>query len=822
MSSSRQRLPHAVSAPRLAVALGVLLLVGLAPASVQAASPAGGAGLQPTIHYEEALAHAHDKIAFKAGGRVSVPFRPRASDHWAVGGHAPRPLPAGRHSGAEMRTGNGPHEVPVKGVDASIDQPVVDPALRTDAATAVADPLTTAGDVDLAAAVSSGGLRREVFGFLPYWELSASSTRLDWDKISTVAFFGVGADGGGNLQKQDSDGSTTVGWSGWTSSRMTSVIDAAHSSGARVVLTVQSFAWSTSGLSRQKALLGSSAARSNLATQVVKAVRDRGADGVNLDFEPLASGYDGEFTALVRTIRSKLNAAASGYQLTFDTTGWIGNYPVEDATASGGADAIMIMGYDYRNAGSGVAGSIAPIDASIYDISDTLAAYLARVPASKLILGVPYYGRAWSTSGSGLHASNISGTKYGSSTTANYDTAYDFGVQHGRNYDATEGVSWTAYKRQTCTSTYGCVTAWRQLYWDDATALKAKYDLVNQRGLRGVGLWALGYDGTRPELYQAIADKFITDSVPPKISGSTLSSTAFSPNGDGRYESTTATLTASGLTTWGYLVQPWDGSSAGPAIRSGTQTGTKPSFTWNGRDPDGTRVPDGTYRVTVWTADASGNRSQRSFIVKVDTTPPTLATTTGYGFLTPDGDGHIDKIVLGWNAPSTVEGTVRIIDSGGTLRRKWTVTGHASSVASWDGRDVSGRIRPDGRFTYRVSVRDAVGNLRTVDKTIVLDRTLKAHTWSDYSFDPRAGQTSRLGITLRRSASVTATIYLGSAVARRVWSGKAFATGTHTWTWDGRTNTGAYAKPGTYRVRVDAKSIYGTTSWTRTVTVQVH
>ena len=34
---------------------------------------------------------------------------------------------------------------------------------------------------------------------------------------------------------------------------MTSVIDAAHRSGARVVLTVQSFAWSSTGLSRQKA-----------------------------------------------------------------------------------------------------------------------------------------------------------------------------------------------------------------------------------------------------------------------------------------------------------------------------------------------------------------------------------------------------------------------------------------------------------------------------------------------------------------------------------------------------------------------------------------
>ena len=55
------------------------------------------------------------------------------------------------------------------------------------------------------------------------------------------------------------------------------------------------------------------------------------------------------------------------------------------------------MGYDYRSSGSSPVGSIAPIGGAAYDITDTVKAYTARVPASKLILGVPYYGRAWST-----------------------------------------------------------------------------------------------------------------------------------------------------------------------------------------------------------------------------------------------------------------------------------------------------------------------------------------------------------------------------------------------------------------------------------------
>ena len=121
-----------------------------------------------------------------------------------------------------------------------------------------------------------------------------------------------------------------------------------------------------------------------------------------------------------RSVRAELNKVARGYQLTFDTTGWIGNYPIEAATAAGGADAVVIMGYDYRNGSSNPVGSVAPIGGPSYDIGNTIAAYLGRLPASKVILGVPYYGRAWSTDTSALHAKNISGTKYGASTTVVY------------------------------------------------------------------------------------------------------------------------------------------------------------------------------------------------------------------------------------------------------------------------------------------------------------------------------------------------------------------------------------------------------------------
>ncbi len=181
------------------------------------------------------------------------------------------------------------------------------------------------------------------------------------------------------------------------------------------------------------------------------------------------------------------------------------------------------MGYDYRSSASSPVGSIAPVDRSGYDIRDTIVAYTARVSPSKVILGVPYYGRAWSTSSSsanaGEHELGEDRLHRRPSPTTRPPT---YLARYGRRYDANEQVAWTAYRRQNCTATYGCVTSWRQLYVDDAAAIGRKYDLVNQYGLRGAGIWALGYDGTRPELSNTIQAKFINDTTPPTVGIRTL------------------------------------------------------------------------------------------------------------------------------------------------------------------------------------------------------------------------------------------------------------------------------------------------------------
>ena len=295
--------------------------------------------------------------------------------------------------------------------------------------------------------------------------------------------------------------------------------------GTRVVLTVSVFAWTGAQASVQKAILGSSAARLNLVRQTVAAVRDRGADGVNLDFEPLASGYADEFVALLRTFRSEFNKVRSGYQVVYDTTGYIGNYPLEASVGKRAADAIFVMGYDYRTGGSATSGSIDPLSGPKYDLADTVRAYTARVSPSRVILGIPWYGRAWSTASDTARSKNISGRKHGYSSAVNYESVVAYVDKYGRRWDATEQSPYVVYRRRNCTDAYGCVTSWRQIYYDDAASMKRRYALVNDYGLRGAGMWALGYDGGHSELYRALSESFLVDKAAPTAGVKTLATT---------------------------------------------------------------------------------------------------------------------------------------------------------------------------------------------------------------------------------------------------------------------------------------------------------
>ena len=65
-----------------------------------------------------------------------------------------------------------------------------------------------------------------------------------------------------------------------------------------------------------------------------------------------------------------------------------------------------------------------------------------------------------------------------------------------------EGSAWTVYPwRNDCT---GCRITWRQLWYEDVDSWRTKLAWGRELGLRGAGIWALGYEGSGRELWSAI------------------------------------------------------------------------------------------------------------------------------------------------------------------------------------------------------------------------------------------------------------------------------------------------------------------------------
>ncbi len=246
-------------------------------------------------------------------------------------------------------------------------------------------------------------------------------------------------------------------------------------------------------------------------------------------------------------------------------------------------------------------------------------------------------------------------------------------------------------------------------------------------------------------------------------------------------------------------------------------------LSWDGKNDAGQYVPDGTYTYVVeaWGAPGIGGKTEPR-IVHVDNTYPNVELSVTYPFFSPGtGEGQQMLTIHQRNATSAPQWKGSLQNAAGQVVRSFAWS-QAPKDLTWDGTDESGKILPDGQYSYRISTVNLAGTPRMIPLAVplVIDTRPKEATLRlQYpAFSPN-GPSPRKTLTLTPSISVP-----DEASSWSVWiydsAGKAVRTYLGTGApqpivFDGKDDSGKYVPDGelqavlevTYKTRADIKAV---------------
>ncbi len=349
---------------------------------------------------------------------------------------------------------------------------------------AASDAAAATDPVEEPSAVPAPG--REVYGFVPYWEMDgAIVAHLAATRATTVALFSVTHTKTGALAMTQTGARRITGPIG------RAIIADVHAHHRRVDLVYSSF-----GQARNHALFGSTDLQAHVVASLVGLRKELGVDGIAVDVEGVDPEDIPAFGGFVQSLHAALIADDPESTVTVTTGAGPAGASMALAATLAGADRIFLMGYDYRTPTS-APGATSPLvrrDEDGRTLSWSLDLYAAAgVPPQKTLLGLPLYGIAWPTDSPELGAP-ATGAGQVWIPRRNLATLADASLTP--SVDPIEGVSFVAVPDGA---------SWTAVYWDTPATLAPKVNLAETHGLAGIGLWALGYDRGIPGYADLIA-----------------------------------------------------------------------------------------------------------------------------------------------------------------------------------------------------------------------------------------------------------------------------------------------------------------------------
>lgn len=219
-------------------------------------------------------------------------------------------------------------------------------------------------------------------------------------------------------------------------------------------------------------LLASKANRQRLINNMIKILKKEGYQGVNIDIESVQVADRDSYSLLVKEFRAALEPL--GYLTTVSIpaktndslkNSWAGAF---DYQAIGQyADWVQIMTYDEHWIGD----SPGPIS-SLPWVEKVVQFAAREMPADKILLGIATYGYDWSS---------VKNKTVTYKSVKNLISTYQIKPQWSDAY----GVPYFTYTKDGVK---------HEVWYENAESARLKFNLVNDYGLMGIGVWRLGFE----------------------------------------------------------------------------------------------------------------------------------------------------------------------------------------------------------------------------------------------------------------------------------------------------------------------------------------
>lgn len=280
--------------------------------------------------------------------------------------------------------------------------------------------------------------------------------------------------------------------------RETNLVDTAHKSDCKVLLTITNF-----GADNNHVFLKNEDAQQTCIDSVISLLELKGADGVNIDFESVNGRNRDEFSKFIIKLSEGLKKHNRKYIVTIDLYAYDPHKVFEIDKIDKHIDVYNLMAYDYFGGFSKVAGPVSPLYPSKLwgdlCVSNSVDHYLKEgVDAKKLIVCYPYYGAKWSVKSEKVHSKVKKFYGY-----LPYYKIKEHIIDNPDDktfLDTLADTKYFSFKADDGTDL--------QIWFDDSLTIATKCDYILGKELGGVGVWTLGYEGNHNELWNLLEVKF--------------------------------------------------------------------------------------------------------------------------------------------------------------------------------------------------------------------------------------------------------------------------------------------------------------------------